>query len=194
MRVCVFCGSSPGHESIYAEATAALGRSIVRRGGGVVYGGGKVGLMGIVADAAMAAGGEVTGVIPRYLAEKEIAHESLSALEVVSSMHERKARMAELSDAFVALPGGAGTLEEIVEQWTWAQLGFHAKPCAFLDVDGYFAPLREMVCAMVERGFLKPAHADMLVFTDDVEALLDACASYEPPDAPKWTVPPSAKP
>jgi uncharacterized protein (TIGR00730 family) len=138
-RVCVFCGSSPGARPGYRAAAQALGAAIAKRGLGLVYGGAHVGLMGVVADAALAEGGEVIGVLPRALETKELAHRNLSALYVVESMHERKALMAELSDAFVALPGGIGTLEEIFEAWTWTQLGLHEKPCALLDVEGYYA-------------------------------------------------------
>src|SRR5512146_1988331 len=140
-RVCVFCGSSPGSNPIYLEAARAMGRTLAGRGLGLVYGGGSVGLMGALADAALAAGGEVVGVIPRALQLRELAHGRLTTLHVVGSMHERKARMAELSDAFAALPGGMGTLEELAEILTWAQLGLHARPCGVVDVAGYFAPL-----------------------------------------------------
>ena len=150
-------------------------------GAEIVYGGGKVGLMGLVADAAMAEGGRVIGVMPRSLVEAEISHPGLSALHVVESMHERKTRMSELSDGFLTLPGGPGTFEEIFEQWTWALLGFHAKPCAFLEVGGYFDPLRAMIDNMVGAAFLSEAHRDMLVFAPDVDAVLARFVTYVAP-------------
>lgn len=184
--VCVFCGSSPGGDPAYLESARAMGREIARRGLRLVYGGAKVGLMGAVADAAMAAGGEVIGVLPHALSDKEIAHEGLSRLEIVASMHERKARMAELSDGFIALPGGAGTLEEIFEIWTWAQLGFHAKPAGFLNVRGYYDSLRSFVDHAVGEAFLKAPHRDMLIFRTDVTEMLDSLAAYVPPVVEKW--------
>ena len=184
--VCVFCGSSPGGDPAYLEAARAMGREIAGRGLRLVYGGAKVGLMGAVADAAMAAGGEVVGVLPHALTDKEIAHEGLTRLEIVASMHERKARMAELSDGFVALPGGAGTLEEIFEIWTWAQLGFHAKPAGFLNVRGYYDGLRSFVDHAVGEAFLRAPHRDMLIFRQEVDEMLDALAAYVPPVVEKW--------
>jgi len=182
----VFCGSSPGTSPFYAEAAIELGRAMARRGIGLVYGGGNIGLMGIVADAVLAAGGTATGVIPRSLFEREIAHLGLTSLEVVGTMHERKLRMAELSDGFLALPGGAGTLEEIFEQWTWAQLGIHAKPCGFLNTGDYFDPLLTMIARMTAEAFLDVSYARMLLIDDRIEPLLDAYAGYVPP-ALKWT-------
>ena len=184
--VCVFCGSSPGGNPAYLAAAQAIGREIAGRGLKLVYGGAKVGLMGAVADAALAAGGEVTGVLPKALMIKEIGHTGLSRLEVVDSMHERKARMAELSDGFVALPGGAGTLEEIFEIWTWGQLGFHGKPAGFLNVAGYFDKLAGFLDHTVAEAFVKPVHRDMLIFRDDPTALLDALAAYKAPATGKW--------
>jgi uncharacterized protein (TIGR00730 family) len=184
--VCVFCGSSPGGNPAYLAAARAIGTEIAGRGLTLVYGGAKVGLMGAVADAALAAGGEVTGVLPKALMIKEIGHPGLSRLEVVESMHERKARMAELSDGFVALPGGAGTLEEIFEIWTWGQLGFHGKPAGFLNVAGYYDKLAGFLDHTVGEAFVKPVHRDMLIFRDDPTALLDALAAYAPPKAEKW--------
>ena len=184
--VCVFCGSSPGGDPAYRAAAEALGREIASRGLRLVYGGAKVGLMGAVADAAMAAGGEVIGVLPEALTDKEIAHTGLTRLEIVASMHERKARMAELSDGFIALPGGAGTLEEIFEIWTWGQLGFHAKPAAFLNVRGYYDGLRAVVDHAVGEAFLKAPHRDMLIFREDCGQALDALAAYVPPPVEKW--------
>jgi uncharacterized protein (TIGR00730 family) len=184
--VCVFCGSSPGGDPAYVTAARTIGREIAQRGLTLVYGGAKVGLMGAVADAALTAGGEVIGVLPKALMIKEIGHAGLSRLEVVASMHERKARMAELSDGFIALPGGAGTLEEIFEIWTWGQLGFHGKPAGFLNVAGYYDKLAGFLDHTVGEAFVKPAHRDMLIFRNDTAALLDALEAYEPPKAEKW--------
>ena len=153
-RVCVYCGSRPGFRPAYAEAARDLGQRLAAAGVGIVTGGGRVGLMGVVADAALDAGGEVVGVIPQALLDREVGHAGLSELHVVRTMHERKARMADLADAFVALPGGLGTLEEIAEALTWVQLGLHAKPCAFLDVEGYYAPLVQFLDHAVAEGFV----------------------------------------
>jgi uncharacterized protein (TIGR00730 family) len=185
MNICIFCGSSSGIDRDYGVAAAAAARTIVSTGATIVYGGGRVGLMGVVADAALEAGGKVIGVMPRSLVEREIAHRGLSELHVVETMHERKTRFADLSDAFIALPGGTGTLEEIFEQWTWGQLGIHAKPCAFLNIKGYFDPLQTMTARMVSEGFLSPALADMVSFADGVEPLLAGFRSYVPPPR-KW--------
>lgn len=184
--VCVFCGSSPGADPAFEAAARATGEAIARRGLALVYGGAKVGLMGAVADAALAAGGEVFGVLPRGLAAKELAHTGLTRLEVVASMHERKARMAELSDGFLSLPGGIGTLEEIFEVWTWGQLGFHAKPAGFLNVAGFYDPLRAFLNHMTDQAFLKTTHRDMAIFGETPDALLDAFAAYRPPAVDKW--------
>jgi uncharacterized protein (TIGR00730 family) len=184
--VCVFCGSSPGADVGYRAAPEALGREIASRGLTVVYGGANVGLMGAVADAALADGGEVHGVLPAALRDKEIAHSRLTRLEIVESMHERKARMAELSDAFVALPGGPGTMEEIFEVWTWGQLGFHAKPVGFLNIRGFYDRLRGFIEHAAQEQFLKPAHRDMLIFRDMASEMLDALATYRPPVVDKW--------
>jgi uncharacterized protein (TIGR00730 family) len=184
--VCVFCGSSLGNSPAYLRSAKDLGALIAARGLKLVYGGASVGLMGAVADAALAAGGEVEGVLPKALEEKELAHRGLSRLHVVSSMHERKAKMADLSDGFIALPGGAGTLEEIFEIWTWAQLGFHRKPAGFLDVNGYFAGLRTFIDHAVGEGFMRTAHRDILTFSTKGEDLLEAMAAYEAPSIPKW--------
>lgn len=185
-RVCVFCGSSPGANPIYLAAAQAMGRTLAGRGLGLVYGGGSVGLMGAVADAALAAGGEVVGVIPRALQLRELAHARLTALHVVGSMHERKARMAELSDGFIALPGGMGTLEELAEMLTWAQLGLHARPVGLLDVGGYFAPLIAFFDHAVAEGFLRPEHRRLLVVGEDPGTLLDRFASWQPPPVERW--------
>ncbi|MBS7545492.1 TIGR00730 family Rossman fold protein [Ancylobacter oerskovii] len=185
-RICVFLGSNAGRRAEYAEAAAAVGTTLARQGIGLVYGGASVGLMGILADAALAAGGEVIGVIPRGILEREVAHKGLADLRIVDSMHERKALMAELSDAFVALPGGAGTLEELFEVWTWAQLGSHEKPCAVLDVAGYFERLLGFVDHMVAEGFMRAEHRDMLLVAGDPESLLARLRDYRAPQVAKW--------
>ena len=185
-RVCVFCGSSPGARPGYRAAAEALGAAVAQRGLGLVYGGAHVGLMGVVADAALAAGGEVIGVLPRALEAKELAHRNLSALYVVESMHERKALMAELSDCFVALPGGIGTLEETFEAWTWTQLGLHEKPCALLDVDGYYAALHAFLDHAVAERFVRPEHRAMLLVESDPERMLDALSGWRAPIVEKW--------
>jgi uncharacterized protein (TIGR00730 family) len=186
-RVCVFCGSSPGARPAYAEATAELARVLVADGLELVYGGADVGLMRTLADTVLAEGGDAIGVIPRALVEKEIAHDGLSDLRVVDSMHERKALMADLSDAFVALPGGLGTLEELLEIYTWAQLGMHQKPCALLDVDGYFAGVAGFLSHAVEEGFLREEHRAMLIVEREPRALLDRLGRFEPGAVqPKW--------
>ncbi|MDD2060141.1 TIGR00730 family Rossman fold protein [Pseudomonas sp. GD03860] len=184
--VCVFCGASTGVNPAYREAAIALGQAIARRGLRLVYGGGAVGLMGIVADAAMAAGGEVIGIIPEALKNAEIGHTGLTRLEVVDGMHARKARMAELSDAFVALPGGLGTLEELFEVWTWGQLGYHAKPLGLLDVNGFYTKLGSFLDHVVEEGFVRPQHRAMLQLAVTPDDLLDAMEDFEAPVLPKW--------
>jgi uncharacterized protein (TIGR00730 family) len=186
-RVCVFAGSNPGMRPAYRAAAEALGGALAARGWGLVYGGGSVGLMGALADAALAAGGEVTGVIPRALAAREIAHGHLADLRVVETMHERKAQMAELADAFVALPGGAGTFDELFEIITWAQLGLHAKPIGLLNAEDYFAPLLALVAHATDEGFIRPEDRDLLLVRERVDALLDALAAYTPAPRPqKW--------
>ncbi|GAB3442355.1 LOG family protein [Actinophytocola sediminis] len=185
MRVCVFCGSSAGKGSGYLAAATEVGRTLAGRGIGLVYGGAAVGTMGAVADAAMAAGGEVLGVIPRSLVDQEVAHRGLTDLRVVADLHERKALMASSADAFLALPGGAGTLEELFEVYTWAQLGLHAKPIALLDVDGYYQPLSRFLDHMVDEGFLGREFRELLIVETDVERVLDRYASYSPARA-KW--------
>jgi uncharacterized protein (TIGR00730 family) len=172
-RLCVFCGSSAGTRPEYLAAARALGRVLAERGVGLVYGGASVGLMGAVADAALAAGGHVAGVIPRALVEREIAHPGLSELHVVRTMHERKALMNELSDGFVALPGGIGTLEELFEVWTWAQLGVHGKPCALLDVAGFYAPLLAFLDHARDEGFVRERQRAMLLVDDDAARLVE---------------------
>ncbi len=189
----MFCGSSPGRTPQYVEAARSLGTLLARRDIGLVYGGASVGLMGTLADAALAAGGEVVGVIPQQLVDREIAHPDLTTLKVVGDMHERKSAMAALSDAFVALPGGPGTLEEFFEVWTWAQLGLHTKPVGLLNVGGFYQPMQAVVDHMVEEGFMSPLFRDHLLVDSDAEALLDRFLSYTPPPS-KWqqSVPPDS--
>lgn len=184
--ICVYCGSNSGSDPVYAEVARALGKHIADEGMHLVYGAGNVGLMGIVADAALAAGGEVTGVIPHQLMEWEVGHRGLTRLEVVDSMHERKARMFELSDGFVALPGGFGTLDEMFEMLTWRQLGLGQKPCAFLDVAGFWSPLMAMLDRMVDQRFLHPAQRQDLWHGDDIRALFAWMRDYRPVQADKW--------
>ncbi len=178
--VAVFCGSRFGTDPAYEAAAVEVGRTLAERGITLVYGGGRVGLMGAVADAAVAAGGEVVGVIPRSLDEREVAHAGLTELHVVETMHERKAIMADRADAFLALPGGMGTLEEIAEQWTWTQLGIHAKRSAFYDVGGFWRPLSALVESMVETGFLTAEHAALVTFDPDLDTLLAQLAQPLP--------------
>jgi uncharacterized protein (TIGR00730 family) len=185
-RVCVFCGSSLGAMPVFARLAAHLGHALARQGIGLVYGGASVGLMGRLADAALAAGGEVIGVIPQALVDWEVAHGGLTDLRIVTSMHERKAVMADLADAFIALPGGLGTLDELAEILTWAQLGLHRKPIGVLDADGYFAPLLAFLDSAVRAGFVQPMHRAMLLVDDDAERLLDAFRAYRPPPPFKW--------
>ena len=186
--VCVFCGSNFGDKSLYREAAVAVGRKLASLGLKLIYGGGKVGLMGAVADAVIAAGGQAEGVMPRALVEREIAHAGLAKLHVVETMHQRKMMMADLADAFVALPGGAGTLEEFFEQWTWALLGIHRKPCGLLNVAGYFAPLITMMQNIVAEGFIAERYVEMLVIDSEIEPMLKRFADYTPPPQ-KWEVP-----
>jgi len=185
--VCVFCGSSSGRDPAYEESARATGHALARSGLRLVYGGGRVGLMGVLADTVLSAGGQVTGVIPRALFDREIAHSGVSDMRIVQSMHERKELMASLADAFIALPGGAGTLEEIFEQWTWAQLGIHAKPCGFLNVNGYFDPLFALIERMVAEGFMARAFAAMLAVETDPDRLLVRFRAYQPPPQ-KWAL------
>jgi uncharacterized protein (TIGR00730 family) len=184
--ICVYCGSSPGIDDALTDMARDFGALLARRGLTLVYGGARRGLMGALADGALDDGGRVTGVIPRGLWTREIGHTGLSELLVVDSMHERKSLMAERADAFVTLPGGIGTMEELFEVWTWAVLGIHAKPIALLNVGGFFDPLLAMLDHMTAQGFLRDAHRRMLVVDDDPERLLDRLASYEPPAGPRW--------
>jgi uncharacterized protein (TIGR00730 family) len=180
-RLCVYCGSRPGTDPAFRSSAASFGRLLAERGLGLVYGGGDVGLMGAVADGALDAGGEVYGVIPESLADREVAHDGLTELHVVDSMHTRKRRMADLADGFVALPGGFGTLEELVEMVTWAQLGFHTDPCGLLNVAGYYDGLVSFFETQIEAGFVDPEHRDLLTVTDDPSDLLDRFEAYESP-------------
>ncbi|MBO9459324.1 TIGR00730 family Rossman fold protein [Labrenzia sp. R5_0] len=184
--ICVFCGSSYGALEAYADIARETGRAIAEQGYTLVYGGAKVGLMGTVADAALAASGKVIGVLPRSLQDKEIGHEGLSELHLVDSMHERKAMMADLSDAFIALPGGVGTLEEIFEVWTWGQLGYHKKPCGFLNAEGYYDHLIAFLDHQTEQGFTKQVMRDMAQIASSPLDMIRQFENYTPPSAPKW--------
>lgn len=181
MRICVFCGSSIGRRPVYAESAAVLGRLLAERGIGLVYGGAMVGTMGVLADAALTAGGEVYGVMPQQLLDREIAHRGLTELYEVADMHQRKAKMAELADAFITLPGGAGTMEELFEVWTWWQIGIHTKPIGLLDVEGYYSRLRALLDHMVEEGFLKARSRDALRIDADPGRLVDLLGTAEAP-------------
>ena len=185
-RVCVFCGSSTGTHPSYRSAAASMGRALVRRGKGLVYGGGRVGLMGVIADSVLEAGGEVIGIIPESLAVKEIQHDGLTELHVVPNFHARKAKMAELSDAFVAMPGGYGTLEELFEVVTWAQLGLHEKPVALLNVGGYFDGLLGCIDSAVVEGFIRPEHRRLIMSSSEPDALIEALDRFEPIPQEKW--------
>jgi uncharacterized protein (TIGR00730 family) len=184
--ICVFCASSPGADARYVEAARACGSLLAQSGRRIVYGGGNTGLMGALADGALAARGEIVGVMPRHLVEREVAHHGLTRLDIVSSMHERKARLAEMADAFVALPGGLGTLEEFTEIWTWGQLGLHRKPYGILDVAGYYAPLLDFLDHALSQGFVRPEHRAMVHVSDDPAALLEAMEHAPPPALPKY--------
>jgi hypothetical protein len=191
-RICVFAGSNAGARPAYAAAAEELGRVLVGRGIGVVFGGGRVGLMGALADAALAAGGEVIGVIPEALVAKEVAHRSLTDLRIVGSMHERKALMANLADGFIALPGGWGTLDELFEVLTWAQLGLHGKPCGLLNVEGYFDGLLAFIQHSIEEGFVRREYRAMLASAETVTGLLEVMERHEVPRVEKWVrVPPA---
>ena len=185
-RLCVFCGSSHGANSVYADTAKNLGSELARRGIELVYGGGNVGLMGVIADATLAAGGKVIGVIPEALMAKELGHKSIQDLRVVKTMHERKALMAELSDGFIAMPGGIGTFEEFFEIVTWAQLGFHSKPCALLNVNGFYDPLLQLVDHAIAEQFVKPKQRELVVVESDFSTLLDRMARHHVPYEPKW--------
>jgi uncharacterized protein (TIGR00730 family) len=184
-RICVFCGSSPGRQKVYLQAAAGLGTLLAERQITLVYGGGKVGLMGEIARSVMRSGGKVIGVIPRHLVDREVASRDISELRVVDSMHERKAAMAELADAFIALPGGLGTLEELAEILTWAQLGLHTKPTGLLDVGDYYAPLALFFDHMVKEQFVDDGHRAMILIEKDPAVLLERFAAYQPPQGDK---------
>lgn len=186
MKICVFCGSSPGARDDYANAARALAATFVRNDVSLVYGGGSVGLMGILADEVLRLGGRVTGVIPRTLWDREVGHRSLTELHIVDTMHERKQLMADLADAFIALPGGLGTFEEIFEIWTWAQLGVHAKPVGFLDVAGYYAPLMEFLDRAVDEQFVRAETRRIAIVESEPELLLRRFKEYRPPAVAKW--------
>jgi uncharacterized protein (TIGR00730 family) len=185
-RLCVFCGSSKGARENYIHAAQKLGRELVARDSELVYGGGNVGLMGVIADAVLAAGGRVTGVIPEQLVVRELGHSGIQDLRVVKTMHERKAMMAELSDGFIALPGGIGTYEEFFEVLTWAQLGLHSKPCALLNVDGFYDPVLRLLDHAVEERFVRTSHRDLVVVETEPAALLDRMAKHHAPHLHKW--------
>jgi uncharacterized protein (TIGR00730 family) len=185
-RIAVYCGSSTGHDPGYALAAAGLGETLVARGIGLVFGGGRVGLMGVIADAVLARHGDVRGVIPEALATKELAHSGVTELFVVPSMHERKAKMAELADGFIAMPGGFGTLDETYEMLTWAQLGFHRKPVGFFNVHGYFDSLVAFTARAVADGFIKPEHGSMAIVASSPDELLTRMEGYSAPPVPKW--------
>jgi uncharacterized protein (TIGR00730 family) len=184
--VCVYCGSAIGARPVYAEAAKAFGRALVEADLALVYGGGSVGLMGTIADEVLGLGGRAIGVIPELLMSKEVGHAGLTELHVVADMHERKKKMADLSDAFVSMPGGVGTFEELFEVYTWAQLGYHQKPVALLNVDGYYDPLIAMLRHTVEEGFMRAPFLDMLQVASDPAEMIDALRHYVPPVADRW--------
>lgn len=184
--LCVYCGSSPGASPVYTEAARILAREMVNDGIALVYGGGDVGLMGVIADEVMRLGGRATGVIPQALMDKEVGHHGLTQLHVVKDMHERKAMMAELSDGFIAMPGGIGTLEELFEALTWAQLGFHDKPIGLLNVDGFYDGLIQFIGHIVTQRFLKEEHASLMMHASDATTLLARLKSFEPATHSKW--------
>jgi uncharacterized protein (TIGR00730 family) len=184
-NIAVFCGSQTGNDPAFAATAEELGTLMAERDIGLVYGGASIGMMGIVADACIGAGGRVYGVIPKKIADYEVAHQGLSELHIVDGMHQRKALMADLSDAFIAAPGGIGTNEEIFEMWTWSQLGFHEKSCSFLNVGGFFDHLLQYLQNQVDQGFLKQQHLDMVLVESDAGALLDALESHDPKATPK---------
>ena len=185
-QVCIFCGSYKGSQPIYMTAAHDMGKGLAQRDLGLVYGGGRVGLMGAVADGTLAGGGKVIGIIPQSLVDRELAHTGLSELRVVGSMHTRKAIMAEIADAFIAMPGGFGTLDELFEIITWAQLGFHHKPIALLNVGGYFDPMLTFIEHMATEGFIKPEHRNAMLVKNTVDDLLDTLLTYQPPALEKW--------
>lgn len=185
-NICVFCGSSTGNDDRYQIQSRALGEAMVRASMNLVYGGGNIGLMGVIANTVLNSGGLVTGVLPHFLNRKEVGHVALSKLILVDSMHARKQKMSELSDAFIAMPGGFGTLEEIAEMLTWSQLGLSKKPLAFYNINGFYDPLIQQFDKMVEEGFLKPQNRRIAIVEEDPETLLQKLTAYEPKDVPKW--------
>ncbi len=185
-KVCVYCGSSAGKRPEYAGAARALADQLLQHGMSLVYGGASVGIMGEIADAVLAGGGEVIGVMPKALVEKEVQHDALSELLVVDSMHERKLKMADIADGFIALPGGLGTLEELFEVLTWAQLGFHRKPCALLNIAGYYDQLAAFLQHAVNEQFVKAVHSEMLIIENEPAKILQLMMSYQPPSEDKW--------
>ncbi|WDD94752.1 TIGR00730 family Rossman fold protein [Burkholderia sp. FERM BP-3421] len=188
--VCIYCGSSPGSRPVYADAARALGRALAEADLTLVYGGGRVGLMGVVADAVLAAGGRAIGVIPKLLVDKEVGHTGLTELHVVPDMHHRKKMMADLSDAFVAMPGGAGTLEEFFEVYTWAQLGYHRKPVALYNIEGFYDPLVALLRHTVDEGFMQPTYFDTLCIDTAPAPLIAQLRHYQPPARDKWEAAP----
>ncbi|PCI48262.1 MAG: TIGR00730 family Rossman fold protein [Alphaproteobacteria bacterium] len=185
-KICVYCGSSPGKSPEYIEAARVLGRELVKRDITLVYGGASVGIMGEIADTVLSAGGEVVGIMPQALVDKEISHSGLTDLRVVGSMHERKAMMEDISDGFIALPGGMGTIEELFEVLTWSQLGYHRKPCALLNIKGYYDSITQFLNHAVEEQFVKPIHREMILIEHKPDRLLDLMAAYKPPAVDKW--------
>lgn len=183
--IAIFCGSAFGSDAIFTETAKLTGETIAKQGKTLIYGGGRSGLMGVVADSALAVGGQVIGVIPQNLVDAELAHPHLTELYVVKDMHERKTKMSELSDGFIALPGGAGTWEEIFEQWTWAQLGIHLKPCAFLNIENFYGDLFKFIQLSTEKGFTKERFTDALICSDSIEAILAQFENFVAPE-PKW--------
>nr|WP_295875231.1 TIGR00730 family Rossman fold protein [uncultured Chitinophaga sp.] len=188
-NIVVFCGSSAGREPVYMEQAFQLGAALAQRNIGLVYGGAKVGLMGAVADGALQAGGKVTGVLPHFLQQKELAHNGLTDLILVDTMHERKTKMNELADGVIALPGGFGTMEELFEMLTWGQLGLHQKPIGLLNVNGFYDALHQLSQTMTDKGFLSAANRDMLLYSDRIDDLLVKMEQYQPVDKPKWITP-----
>ncbi|MEP6620981.1 MAG: TIGR00730 family Rossman fold protein [bacterium] len=184
--VCVFCAANPGTAPIYCDQAAAMGRFLADSGRRLVYGGGRTGLMGAIADAALSAGGEVVGIMPRHLVDREVAHEGLTELIVVNSMHERKALLSEMSDGFLAMPGGLGTLEELFEVWTWGQLGLHRKPYGLFEVNGFFAPLLAFLDHAVTEGFIRAQYRGLLVVDSEPSSLLARMEAMQPPALPRW--------
>lgn len=188
-RITIFCGSSSGNKEIFKDKASLLGKALVQRNIDLVYGGARVGMMGVLADAVLQQGGKVYGVLPRFLQMKELAHQRLTELILVDTMHERKMKMNELCDGVLALPGGYGTLEELFEMLTWGQLGLHKKPVGLLNIAGFYDNLKAMTNTMVENGFLKAANKDMLLVDEDIETILDKMQNYQPPAIEKWLQP-----